>query len=184
MIRIFGAYYNEIWLIIAFELLCGVFFAVGYWLYNRYRFTVYLCEPYLNTFKVKKKMKAKMSSEDFKWGNKTFFIDFKYAISDSKNKPVLYYNYLSASPMQIFKDMSITSMDSKTFNIATDGKVMQHLASKRLEKWYTYIIIALVLGMVIVVIYAMYNQSQMTNEFAKLTSRMINITRKGVIEVP
>jgi hypothetical protein len=183
MIRILGNYYNEITIMIIMELTGGTLFFIGYWLYNRYRFMVYLCEPYLNTFKVKKKKKVLMSAESFNWKDKEYFIDFNYAIADNKNKPLLYYNYLNAQPMQLLKDMRIKNMDSKTFKIATDGTVMKHLGSRRMEKWYTYIIIALVIGMILIVLYAMYNQSQMTNEFARLTSRMINITRKGVIEI-
>jgi len=183
MIRILGNYYNEIWLIIAIEFIGGITFGLTYWLYNRHRFIVYLVEPYLNTFKVKKKLKIHMSNEEFKWKDKGYFIDFKYAVADMKNKPILYYNYLDSQPMQLLKDMTIEK-DAKTYKVAMDGKVMQHLASRRMEKWYTYIIIALVCAMIIVVVYAMYNQNELTNEFARLTSRMINQTIRNKVVVP
>ena len=185
MIRIFGTYINEIWLIVGLEFFGGISFIIGYLIWNRYRFNVYICERYLDTWKVKKKLKAKMTDIEIKWKDFGYIIDFTSAFIDSKNKPVLYYNFRGAKPIKLLTGMQIKE-DSETFRIAMDGKIMRHMASKRMEKWYTYIILGLVVGMIVIGVYAMYNQQEMSFEIARLTDRMINMTlrNQNVVVVP
>lgn len=186
MVNIFGLKIDIIWLLILSEFLGGVIFGIAYFIYNKNRFDIYLCEKYLDTYRIKKKIKKKLEDKEFSWGKTNGFkIDFTYAIMDTRNKPVLYYNYLSAEPIKPFKDIT-NKIDSATFKILMDGKVLSHMGSRKNEKMLVYVIGGLILAIVIIGVYSLYNQQTLTNEIIRLTNRMINITmiKKDGIIIP
>jgi len=175
MINIFGYYFNEIIVFIMLECIACVVGVIGWVIYNKNRFDVYLCEKYLQTYKIKKKMKAKYTDIEIKWKDKGYSIDFANAIIDVKGKPNLYYNYLDATPIMPLMGLKVRH-DSATFKVAMDGNIMKHLSSRKMDKWYTYIILALVIGLVAIGGFALYQQQQSTIELANLANRMLNMT--------
>lgn len=184
MVKIFGMLIPEIWIILILEALFGIGIIVGWLLYIKGRFIAYICESYVGTYKVKKKLRISLSKENFSWGNNAYSVNLSYAIFDNKNKPVLYYLLNKAEPIQPLTGIKIKE-DSKTFKIAMDGKIMQHLANRRVEKMFTYIILGLVFVILVVGVYSLWSMQQSNHEIVRLADRVLNMTRQsGGIVIP
>lgn len=169
-------------IIIGFEVSCAVLFLLGYYVYNKNRYTVCLCEYYLDkTYRIKKELKIPLTNETFKWGDYEYKVNFDYAIIDKKNKPRLFYNYEACEPIQPFMDMEIEKGKSaKIFKVAMDGNIMKHLSNRKMQSVYMYIIMGCVAIVGIVAIYSIYNMSQQNDKMITITRQLMNITRQVI----
>jgi hypothetical protein len=179
MIDLFGFSVNEIYLILGLELGGGIIFILGWFLYNKDKFTALICEKYLNTYKIKKKMKVSMQQINFKWGVFSYAVDFNRCIIDNKSKPVIYYLYHGAKPILPLAGLDIKE-DSQTFKIVTDGRIMQHLGSRRSDKLFTYIIIGCIVVIGIISAFSIYQSGQQAKEIMVLTRQLMNVTKASL----
>lgn len=169
-------YIDAIYIVLGVEILGGLGTILGLFLYNKNRFTVNLCEKYLKTFKIVKQMKVKIDATNFKWKDFLYYIDYSCAIIDKKNKPLLYYLVKGARPIKPFTGMEIKE-DSQTFKVYNDGKTMQHLGNRKMDKTFMYIIIALIAVCAIVIVFSLYTSSQNNKNILELSKSVMNITK-------
>jgi hypothetical protein len=173
---IFGLDIPAIYLIVGFEFLGAVAFMIGWFIYNKDKFQALLCEKFLNTYRIKKKIKISLTRTEFKWKNFNYQIDFKHAIIDDKNKPILYYLYEGALPIKPIEGIE-THIDAQTFKVLSDGKVMQHIGDRKMTKTYMYIIVAAVIMIGVVGIVGLVLMNQSNNNIIQLSKQFLNVTK-------
>lgn len=174
-----GVNIPDIMVIMLFEGGGAMAFLVFWMFYNKNKFTVLICESYLETLKIKKKMKVSLAKIEFKWGKFAYHINFKHALIDNKGKPILYYKYELAEPIIALTGIG-TQVDSQVFKIVTDGKIMGHMSDKKMTKTYMYLIFALIVVIGIVSVFSIFMMSQDSKEITSLTREILNITKSAI----
>lgn len=175
MVYLMGMAIDAIYVILALEFIGAISFILFWYWYNKGKFQALICEKYLETYKIKKKMKVKMSATEFTWNRFTYIIDFKCAIIDEKGKPIIYYTYEIAQPIKTLIGIS-TTVDSQTFKILSDGKIMQHLGDRKITKTYMYIIVACVVMLGVLGVVSVYMISKNNADVIALTKEYLNAT--------
>lgn len=173
---LFGINIPDIMLILSLEGVIGVLFIASFVIYNRNRFTALLCEKYLNTFKIKKKMKPSLFATEFTWKSFTYQVDMTKAIVDNRNKPIIYYNYIYAKPITVLTGQTNVE-DAQVFKIVNDGKIMTHLGDRKMTRTYMFIILGLIVVVGVVSVASIYFMQQNGKDISILARDMANITK-------
>jgi len=183
--NVFGLEMSEVALIIGIEIICAFGFMLFMLWHGRNHFEAFLLEPYLNTWKIKKKVWVNLKRGSFKWKTKAYTVNFSNAIANMTNRPILYYNYLTCKPIK-----PITGMDGKedadTFKVMLDGNIMKNFGNRKMMNVYLAVIGGLIICMLIVAVFSIYQQGEMSKEIVFITKQLLNITRESrkVIVVP
>lgn len=184
MIVLFGLEVSEVALIIGIELICAFGFMLFLLWHGRNYFEAFLLEPYLNTWKIKKKVWVNLRRTDFKWKDKAYIINFSNAIANMTNRPILYYNYLTCKPIKPVIGMG-GKEDADTFKVILDGSIMKNFGNRKMMNIYLVVIVGLVICMLIIAVFSIYQQGEMSDEILFITKQLLNMTkRKEVFTIP
>ncbi len=180
---IFGANIPDIAIILLMEGLGGSAFLVFNFVNNKNKFTALICEKYIDTYRIKKKLKVPLQSTSFKWKMFAYNVAFDKCIIDDKNKPIIYYLYHGAKPIFPLSGITIKE-DAQVFKIVTDGRIMQHLGERKMSRTYMYIILALIIVIGVVGVFSMYSIQQNNKDIFQLTRELMNVTKSLIPENP
>lgn len=193
VINVFGMMLQDIQLIIILEVLLGSLFLIGWFIYNKNRFKACIVEPYLNSWKIIKEYRISNDVQTFhkKIGGteREFKKDFTSSIIDKNNKPIIYYNVTNSQPVKPITGIT-TKVESSAFRVFVKAEQIKHLGEKLgAGNILIWLIVGLIIALVIVSVWAIYNQNMMNQQILELTKQLANATKTtqnngGVVVIP
>lgn len=132
------------------------------------------------TYTIEKTLKVFLSDASFKYKDGTYLIDTNKCIRDKKNRPMLLYEVGIFNPMTISTKEDDKKYNSRILNTYLDNDDLKQLNSKRLQTFYLIIIGILLVGLIIVAMWGIWNMNEANTKIANLTMQLLNITKSMV----